>query len=211
MWSNDQSEFPLMRRSLSALACLSLLALAPACDVDDDGLGDDFRDFNINIQMTMADGGSDDGSMPWEIVEAEVYAGPAAEANLLLYIEGNKIYTAADDTETCHVNAPFINSSIREVVGANGNDVLFTVWGNYVFDGEIDPKYENFGQIKKMFGDQLLFEYETNEIFWGEVHDGFRLMTTNVDIEVLGDDHKLLMAALMTGHCGSAGLPGYTF
>jgi hypothetical protein len=200
-----------MRRALSALSVLSLLTLAPACDSSEETVGDDFRSsLDVNIQMTMADGGSDDGTVVFEIVEAEVYEGLQIDGNLLLYIENNAIYTT-DAVQTCTVNSPFLNSNIREVIAENGNDVLFTVWGNYIFDGEINVKYENFGQIKKLFGDQLLFEYEPNQIFLGEARDGFRLMTTDADITQQSDGRKLLMAALMTGECGGTGLPGYTF
>jgi hypothetical protein len=201
-----------MRRALSALTCTALLALAPACD-SEETVGDDFRsslDQDIQMHPLADEGGGDDGTIVWEIVQAEVFDGPAAEGNLLLYIENNAIYTSGG-VQTCQVNSPFLNSTVREVIAANGTDVLFTVWGNYVFQGEIDVKYENFGQIKKLFGAQLLFQYEPTEIYYGEAADGMLLMTTNTDITVQSDGRKLLMAALITGECGSPGLPGYTF
>jgi hypothetical protein len=200
-----------MRRALPAILSISLLALAPACDTSEESLGDDFRNaLDVSTQMMMADGGSDDGTVIWEIVEAaEVYEGPAVDGNLLMFIQNNAIYTA-DGTQTCTINSPFL-SDRREVSTANGSEVLFTVWGNYVFDGKIDVTTENYEQVDKLFGDQLLFEYEPHDIWLGEAADGFRLMSTNAVITTQSDGRKLLIAALITGECGSAGLPGYTF
>lgn len=204
-----------MRSAITAIFSVSLLALAPACDSSDEDLGDDFRGapLDVSTQMTMADGGTDDGTVIWEIVEAaatEVYDGPAYLGDLLMFVEDNAIYDA-NGVQTCSVDSPFLNSSIREVIAANGTEVLFTVWGNYVFDGQIDVKHTNFGQIKRLFGDQLLFEYQPNDIFLGEATDGFLLMTTDTDTTAQSDGRRLLMAALITGECGSNGLPGYTF
>lgn len=203
-----------MRRALSALSTLCLLALAPACDADsNDSVGDAFRNGDIldaDIQLILADGGDDDGTIPWEIVQAEIYTGPAVNGKLNLYIENNAIYTA-EGVQTCQVNSPYLNSTVREVIAANGTDVLFTVWGNYVFDGAVDVKLTNFGQMKKLFGDQLLFEFQTNDIFLGEASGGYRLLTATADVQSASDGRKLIIAALITGECGSSGLRGYTF
>ncbi|KIG12915.1 hypothetical protein DB30_00871 [Enhygromyxa salina] len=161
--------------------------------------------------MTMADGGSDDGTVIWEIVEAGVvYEGEAALGNVLMYVEDNAIFDASG-VQTCSVDSPHLNSKLREVIAANGTEVLFTLWGDYVFEGHVDVKVANWGQMKKRFGEQLLFQYQPNDIFLGEAINGYRLMTTNADIAAQSEGRKLLMAALMTGECGSAGLPGYTF
>jgi hypothetical protein len=201
-----------MRRAFSALSFVSLLALTPACD-SEDTVGDDFRSgLDVNIQMTTADGGSDDGTVVWEVVEAQVFEGPAAGGNLLLYIENNAIYTA-EGVQTCHISSPFLNSSIREVTAAGDSEILFTVWNEYVFQGEIDVSKVNYGTMKELFGTQLLFQYTSYEIYLGEAKDGHRLMATNADANLVkqSDGRKLLMAALIAGECGSAGLPGYTF
>ncbi|PRP90853.1 hypothetical protein ENSA5_61030 [Enhygromyxa salina] len=198
-----------MRSALSAFSFAALVTLAPACDSSED-TGNDFRgSLDVNIQMTMADGGSDDGSIVWEIVEAEVYEGLELDGQLHLFIENNAIYDAAGE-KTCEVDSPALHSSRREVIAANG-EVLFTVWRNFVFEGTVDVEVEKFDQVKKRFSDQLLFQYEPHEIFLGEANDGVRLMTTNTDITAQSEGRKLLMAALMTGKCGASGLPGYTF
>jgi hypothetical protein len=199
-----------MYRALSAFSLASLLAFAPGCD-SEESVGDDFRaSFEIGVQMTTADGGGDDGSVVWEVVEAAVYEGLAIDGNLLLYIENNAIYNT-EGLQTCHISSPYLNSSVREVIAANGEDTLFTVWGNYVFEGEIDFTKVTFAKLKTLFATQLLFEYTSNEIYFGEVKDGQRLMATNANITSQSEGRKLLMAALIAGECGSAGLPGYTF
>lgn len=199
-----------MNRALSAISLASLLAFAPGCD-SEESVGDDFRaSFDVGVQMTTADGGGDDGSVVWEVVEAAVYEGLAIDGNLLLYIENNAIYNT-EGVQTCHITSPYLNSSLREVITANGDDTLFTVWGNYVFEGEIDFAKVTFAKLKTLFATQLLFEYTSNEIYLGEVTDGHRLMTTDTNITPQSEGRKLLMAALIAGECGSAGLPGYTF
>jgi hypothetical protein len=199
-----------MNRAFYALSLASLLAFAPGCD-SEETVGDDFRaSFDVSIQMTAADGGGDDGSVVWEVVEAAVYDGPAIQGNLMLYIENNAIFNT-EGVQTCEIASPYLNSSMREVIAANGSEVLFTVWGNYVFEGEIDLTKINYAKMKALFPTQLLFEYTTDEIYLGEYKDGHRLMTTNADITKQSDGRKLLMAALIAGECGSPGLPGYTF
>lgn len=203
-----------MRRALSLLPVLSLLAFAPACDSEEADVGDAFRNsaggLDINIQLTQADGGEEDGTILWEILEAEVYDGLATDGNLSLYIENNAIYTA-EGVQTCIVNSPYLNSSVREVIAANGTSVLFTVWNDYVFEGKVDVKYETFGQMKKLFGDQLLFQFQTKAVYLGEARDGYRLLSANGDVENSSDGRKLLISALITGECGATGMPGYTF
>jgi hypothetical protein len=199
-----------MRCAISAFSLASLLAFAPGCD-SEETVGDDFRaSFDVSIQMTTADGGGDDGSVVWEVVEAAVYEGPAIDGNLLLYIENNAIFNL-EGVQTCQINSPYLNSSMREVIAANGSEILFTVWGNYVFEGEIDIGKITYAKLKTLFPTQLLFEYTPSEIYLGEVKDGHRLMTTNSNITEQSEGRKLLMAALIAGECGSLGLPGYTF
>lgn len=199
-----------MYRALPAFSLASLLAFAPGCD-SEETVGDDFRaSFDVSIQMTAADGGGDDGSVVWEVVEAAVYEGPQIDGNLLLYIENNAIFTT-EGVQTCQINSPYLNSSMRHVSAANGSEVLFTVWGNYVFEGEIDVGKVTLAKLKTLFTTQLLFEYTPSAIYLGEVENGYRLMTTNTNITEQSEGRKLLMAALIAGECGSAGLPGYTF
>jgi hypothetical protein len=192
-----------MRSALYALPLASLLAFAPGCD-SEDTVGDDFRaSFDVNIQMTAADGGGDDGSVVWEVVEAAVYDGPAAEGNLLLYIENNAIYNT-EGVQTCQINSPYLN--MREVVTTSGSgETLFTVWGNYVIEGKIDVSKMTLAKLKTLFPTQLLFQYTPSEIYLGEVEDDHRLMTTNANITQQSEGRKLLIAALIAGECGSPG------
>lgn len=199
-----------MRRALHALTLLPLLAFAPACDSDETDMGDAFRSTDINIQLEQADGGESDGTILWEILNADVYEGPASNGNLSLYIENNTIYTA-EGVPTCSINSPFLNSKVREVIAANGSEVLFTVWNEYVFEGKVDVKVETFGQMKKLFGDQLLFQFQGNEVYLNESRYGFRLLSATGNVQSSSDGRKLLISALITGECGGSGMPGYTF
>jgi hypothetical protein len=204
-----------MRRALTLLPALTLLAFAPACDSDESGsgAGDAFLrngTLDINIHLKQATGGEEDGTILWELVEAEIFEGPAVLGNLSLYIEDNYIFTA-EGVQTCHINSPYLNSTMREVVAANGTEVLFTVWNEYVFEGKVDVKITNFGQMKKLFGDQLLFHFSTDEVYLGESRFGNRLLRASGDVQNSSDGRKLLISALITGECGASGMPGYTF
>lgn len=200
-----------MRRALHVLPLLPLLAFAPACDTDETDMGDAFRSStDINIQLEQADGGEGDGTILWEILDADVYEGAASSGNLSLYIENNTIYTA-EGVPTCSINSPFLYSKVREVVAANGTEVLFTVWNEYVFEGKVDVKQENFGQMKKLFGSQLLFQFQGNDVYLNESRYGHRLLSATGNIQFSSDGRKLLISALITGECGGGGMPGYTF
>lgn len=200
-----------MRRALSAITLLPLLALTPACDTEESDMGDAFRAVtDIDIQLEQADGGEDDGTILWEILNAEVFDGPATDGNLSLFIQNNTIYTA-DGVPTCSVNSPFLKSRLREVIAANGTDVLFTVWNEYVFEGKVDVKIANFGQMKKLFGSQLLFQFSGDSVYLNEARYGYRLVQATGNVQNSSDGRKLLIAALITGECGATGMPGYTF
>lgn len=191
-----------MRRALSAISFASLLTLAPACD-SEDTVGDSFRDFEINVQMTTAgEGGSDDGTIVWEIVEAEVYEGPKLDDELLVYIDGDLIRNASG-TATCQFDASPTQSPL-ELKNTSGT-VLLTVYDNYVFAGVIDVGQVNGGNL-----DGLLFEFDGADIYDGEAEDDIKLMSTDANLELQNDERKLLMAALIVGVCGSPGLTGYS-
>ena len=194
-----------MPRSITALTLVSLSLIATACDTEENTMGEDFRSLDVDVSLTMADGGSDDGTILWEIGEGAVYEGLRINGDLLFYVEDNVIYNHEAEA-TCTINAPYLNTTIREVYAANGNDVLFTIWENYVFEGEIDlNKPQKWSQLKN----EALFEYNRDEIFLGRANWGNRLVTANTNLEDQSRGRKLLIAALLTGDCGSAGLPGY--
>ncbi|MFO7566100.1 MAG: hypothetical protein R6X02_25875 [Enhygromyxa sp.] len=200
-----------MRRALSLLPVLSLLAFAPACDADESDPGDAFLrngTMDINIQLAQADGGEEDGTILWEIVDVEVFDGPAIDGNLSIYVKDNTIVTS-EGVETCVINSPYLQPAVREV--RVGEEVLFTVWEKYVFEGKVDVRITNFGHMKKLFGDQLLFQFEGNEIYLNESRYGYRLLKADGDVEKSSDGRKLLVSALITGECGASGMPGYTF
>jgi len=196
------------RVPLTALAIVSLsLFTTGACSTDEISTDSDFRSLDVNVTLTMADGGSDDGTILWEIGEGDVYKGLRSNSDLLFYIEDDVIYTASGEA-TCTIEAPYLNSNIREVSSTASDDVLFTIWDDFVFEGHIDlDKPQKWAQLK----DEALFEYRGDEIFLGRWTDGFRLVEADTALDAQSDGRKLLMAALLTGECGSQGLPGYSF
>lgn len=199
-----------MRRVLSALSLLPVLALAPACDGGDEEVGDAFRngsmELDVDISLTQPDEDDDPGNntIIWDLVEAGVFDGPAANGNLLMTIEGNDIYNS-EGVHTCTVNQAYLDSNVREVISVNGGETLFTVAGTNVYDGWVDVNNLTYGQLYRKHKDQLLLTFDQEKVYYGE-YDLLALVGT-ADIETASDGRKLLIAALMEGHCGSAGLP----
>lgn len=191
-----------MRRSLLALSLLPVLSFAPACDTGDDDATSDqaFRTgTDVNMQLTESGEGGDNGTVIWDIQEAGVYAGEASEGNQIMELVGNEIY--ANGELTCTVENAYLNG--RVVMGA-GDEVLFTVYENEVYLGEIDAK--RLGpKTKRRFADQLLLTFDGSDVHWGH-YDG-EFLSANADLESASDGRKLLIAALVEGHCGSKGLP----
>lgn len=194
---------------------LSILGSTSACDLEsgDPSAGDpsaSFRSLDVNIELAQADGGEEDGTILWEIVELEVFEGLAVAGALNLFIVDDVIHTS-DGVPTCVIDAPVLDTTAREVIATNGSEVLFTVAGPYVFEGAVDVSIRNPAKLRKIFASQLLFEFDGDEVFLGERRDQFRLLHASADVESASDGRKLLIAALITGECGAGGMPGYTF
>lgn len=196
-----------MRRSLLALSLLPLLTLAPACDSGDEELGDAFRSggLDVDISLTLPDEDDNPGNntIIWDVVEATVFDGPAMNGNILMTIDGNDIYDS-EGVKTCTVTAPYLDSNIREVIQTNGGETLFTVVGPNIYDGYVDVNTMNYGQLYRKNKDSLLMTFSNEKVYYGEF-DMLALVGT-ADLEASSDGRKLLVAALMEGHCGSGGL-----
>lgn len=191
-----------MRRSLLALSLLPLLSFAPACDTgDDDATSDEaFRaGTDVNMQLTES-GGGDEGTVIWDIQEAGVYAGDASEGNQIMELVGNDIY--ANGQLTCTVENAYLNGRI--VMGAGTDEILFTVYENEVYLGELDVN-KLTPSTKRRHADQLLLTFGGSDVYWGNYASQF--LSANADLESASDGRKLLIAALVEGHCGSKGLP----
>lgn len=183
-----------MRITNRVLLALPLLALAPACDGDDPDTDLRSGTLDVDIELVEADGGGDDGTVIWEILEGSVYAGEAASGSTIATLSGSAIIPT-DSSATCNVDG---NELTR---GSASPEVLFTVVGNQVFAGTIDERVLETNP--SAFDDQLAISLDGDEVWWGDFDS--KVLEASADVEVASDGRKLLIAALLEGHCGSAG------
>lgn len=206
-----------MHRALLALPLLAL-TFTVACDAEESD--SEFRgqpmvelveQMDISIQL-FNESGDGDGTVIWDIKEVGVHDGDAAEGAPLLLAFGDygQIYDAMG-VHTCTLAAPYLNKKIFTVTAAEGDEVLYTVYKNWLLKGEVPPAQLTDGNIRRLLPKLLLFTFETNEIWLGEVGTGKLLVSASDDLTTQSQNRKLLMGALIEGECGSNGLPGYSY
>jgi hypothetical protein len=205
-----------MHRALLALPILALTFTA-ACDAEESG--SEFRAkpvpqmdtqiADIDIQI-FAENGDGDGTVIWDIKEAGVHEGDPMEGAPLLLTLGpaGEIYDAMG-VHTCTLAAPYLNKKIFQITGADGNEVLYTVYENWLLKGEVPPAQLTDGNIRRLLPTRLLFTFVANEVYIGDPSNGKILASATDDLTIQTQNHKLLIGALIEGECGSNGLPGY--
>jgi hypothetical protein len=193
--------------AVSILSLLSLLTLATACDTEApaDGSGLRALSYDVDISLALADGGEEDGTILWEIVEADVFDGPAIFGELRLYLDDGALFTA-DGVHTCQIAGAQLYASTGAT--APGPSLRLTLWDNLVFAGSIDTSLTTRKRMLAAHGSQLLVEIAGGEVYLGQQADGALLVEASAELELASATRKLLVAALITGECGSPGIPG---
>jgi hypothetical protein len=196
--------------AVSFLPLLSLLTLASACDTEAPADGSTLRaiSYDVDIGLALADGGEEDGTILWEIVEADVFDGPAILGDLRVYLEGGGLFSA-DGLQTCQLGPTQVYAS-SSFPGA-GPELRLTLWNDLVFAGSIDTSISHRRTMLAAHGEQLLLEIVDDEVYLGQRSDGVLLVQASAELELASATRKLLVAALITGECGSGGIPGYEF
>ncbi len=188
-----------MRRALLSVALLPALALTPACNAGEEEPLDGFREgemqLNTNIRlMKTEEGGGDDGTVIWEILEAGVYAGEASDGNLLMTIEGTDIYNA-EGVLTCSVSASYLSGIA--VTSSATQEVLYTVLENHVYMGKIDIGGTSTDEQRHQ--DELVLTFVQNQVFYGNLD--LLVYEADKNLEASGDGQKLLIATILGGDC----------
>lgn len=210
-----------MHRALLALPLLAL-TFSVACDAGEPG--SEFRakpgtepvpmaeELDITLQL-FQETGDGDGTVIWDIKEVGVHDGDSTQgAPLLLTLGDNGEIYDAGGFHTCTLAAPYLNKKIFQVTAADGDEVLYTVYENWLLKGEVPPAQLNDGNIRRLLPKLLLFTFSSNEIWLGDpANNGKLLVSANADLTAQSQNRKLLMGALVEGECGSNGLPGYAY
>ena len=98
------------------------------------------------------------------------------------------------------------SGEVFELVDDN-DDVLFTVWGRFVFAGQ-----HALPDVPDVEGDpalaaQVAFSFDGSHIYGGPWWDGDVLVTASEEIQDASPERRLLLAALVGGDCGSQSIP----
>jgi hypothetical protein len=198
-----------MTTTRSLLPALLAFPLAACAEPDGDPEAS-FRNHVDGVQdMLIYNGPStdDDDCLIWDIQGSGAHDGPALpdDSNLLVEVIGDD-FVLPDDTVVCHREGNELESTQRVVGGQN--QVLFTVWKRYVFEGDV-PAEEQGGSVVKNFADQLLYTFKGDQAFAGSAKDDVVLVTATDTLQHTSQVHKLLVAALISAECGGNGLPGH--
>lgn len=153
-----------------------------------------FRDLDIDIQLEQADGGDDDGTVLWEILDGGVYDGAASQQQLSLVVDGDDIISGT--TTTCEFDGEYLRDA---PTGA----VIFTVWDDYVFDGQIDTSSGSYWRIMALYSQDLLFHVDGDEVYDGLSSSANQLLLASADLDGAGNEVRLLIGALILGECGA--------
>ncbi len=94
----------------------------------------------------------------------------------------------------------------RVIVGGPGGDVLFTAFGRWVFEGELDFEGDSLAQIAGELVDQLAFTFQGPHIYDGLHVQGDIVVTSTKPLTHASIQRKLVVAAMLTGECGGLGI-----
>ncbi|NVB42478.1 hypothetical protein G6O69_31935 [Pseudenhygromyxa sp. WMMC2535] len=146
----------------------------------------------------------DDGdTVIWQLLDIDVYHGGGANiGELVLSFDDVGIYDA-EDNQTCAFEFTKGAATLRDLNASTPEDeVLFTLVGDRVFAGEVDVPRLRDKDWREW--DKLQLTYSGAGVWWGNYE--VVALEANVDLELTTDTRKLLIAALLDGRCGSAGL-----
>jgi hypothetical protein len=138
----------------------------------------------------------------YDIVGPNVHDGSTGE--LLVSVVGTTIQ-APDGATLCTVEGNALVD--RVLVGGPEGEVLFTTFGRWVFEGEIDFVGDDLKQIAEELADQLVFTFQGPHIYAGPQMWGDIAATSTLPLTHANNTRKLVVTAMLTGECGGLGIP----
>lgn len=143
----------------------------------------------------------------YDMVGTSVHQGSADTGPVILQVSGTDIVDPLTNASVCHREGNELVE--RVIVGGPGGDVLFTVLGKWVFEGDLDFANKSLLQILLDLQDQLLYTFSGTHVYDGSEYDGEILVTTTAPITLASRQRKLVISALIAGECGGLGLPDH--
>lgn len=97
------------------------------------------------------------------------------------------------------------NNGFVQLRDADG-DVLFSSFGPFVFDGQLDLEGQGGAQQFQTLMGQLRFSYNFDTVIEGLANSGTEMVQASAPIQFSSGWRKLVIASLVDGYCGSNGL-----
>ncbi len=197
----------------AALLTLGLLTL-PACAESGDDLGEsDFRHLpfpggippELREPDTKIYHGSDasDDCLIWDISDGTTLDPATGE---VIHQITNGVFYDRDGDPVCVMDGNELTEFNVVRSAADPTDVVFTVRGPFVFEGELNLAGKNKWQRLQEMRSKLLFTFFFEHVFDGPVWHDDILVTADTNLIIQIKQRKLQIASLITGECGGPGL-----
>ncbi len=163
----------------------------------------------VDMMVFEGEDTDNDDCLIWDIKDGCASDGQSGE-HLLLAIDDE--FLLPDGTVTCRrVNNTLESTEeVRAVVGGEEADVVFTIWGRWVFDGQLELAGKSFWQRIRELATKLLYTFDDDQIMVGPAFHDDVLLTATENVQWTSREQKLLLTALIEGECGAPGLEAAT-
>ena len=171
--------------------------------IGDDNAGDEYPG-NGDITIYWANHAGVPGCDIWDFMSTGVHDAQDPNEPLILSVVGDEIIDANGTVQCYRSGNEFV-----DLVNRDANDeVVFSVLGRFVFDGELildGTWWQNVQELHQ----KLLHTYEGEHVYdrysyWGH---GERLVSTDVELTHASKMRKFTISSLITAECGGPGLP----
>jgi hypothetical protein len=157
---------------------------------------------NFDIEIYEGSSTSSSDCLIYDFVGPNVHDGATGD---LVVVVVNDTIQAPDGTTLCTVEGDMLVDRVR-TGGADG-PVLFTTFGRWVFEGDIDFEGDSIHQVAEELADQLLFTFQGPHIYEGAHPGGELVATSTKPLTHANTTRKLVVTAMLTGECGGNGIP----
>lgn len=189
-------------KTMWAMGASALLGLAGCVGEDGVGRASSALLLDVDVGLTQADGGEDDGTILWEILNADLADGGEDDGTILWEIldaDEAIILEILETTDPTGATGWTILDAAtgRQRCGISGGVLTDTLTGRGLYQAAS-------GDVYALGATTPAYVFDGDEVRRG---DGTLLLTTDPAQDGASDGRKLIIAALVAGRCGSPGMP----